>query len=298
VTARFPADWIPPQAAAQAGAFTARQAIGAGMTYQQVRRRRDSGRWVPIVGDALALATLRPDPWIRAHGAALTWPDAVVCLASAAGVHRLPVPQNEDVHVIVPNRRASRRNLVSHRLRLGTGDVTRAGIAAVTTRSRTIFDCVGRLPDAQSEALVTWAITRELITREELDRAVAERPRWWGNTRRRQALTDTATGALGAAERRLHDVLTSAGISGWLADQKIWDDAGLIGRADVLFPAARLVVEIDGEAYHGAATFQSDRTRQNRLVNAGYTVLRFTWSDITLRPTYVLAQIRHALARA
>jgi len=284
-------------AAAQADLFTARQAIDAGMTKAQVRRRRDCGRWVPIVGDALALATLRPDPWIRAHGAALTWPDAVVCLASAAEVHRIPVPPSEDVHVIVPNRRAGRQHLVSHRLRLGPGDVTRVGIAWVTTRRRTIFDCVGRLPDAESESVMSWAITRELMTHEELDRAVAGRPRWWGNTRRRQALADTANGALGAAERRLHGVLESAWITGWLADQKTWDLAGLIGRADILFLRERLIVEMDGAAYHGADKFQSDRTRQNRLVNAGYTVLRFTWADVTERPAYVAAQIRLALAR-
>lgn len=297
MTARLPMDWIPPVATIQAGLFTARQGMEAGMTYAQVRRRKEGGRWVKIVGDTLALPTLRPDSWIRAQGAALTWPDAVVCLRSAAELHRLPVKPSDDVHVIVPNRREGRHHLVSHRLRLEPGDVTRIGRARVTTRRRTIFDCVGRFPDAESEALMIWAITRELLTRDQLAAAVASRGGWWGNTRRRQALEDTARGALGAAERRMHAVLDAAMISGWVADEKIWDAAGLIGRADLLFPKAKLIVEMDGAAYHGADRFQSDRTRQNRLVNAGYTVLRFTWADVTERPEHVATQIRHALAR-
>jgi len=284
-------------AARQAGLFTARQAVDAGMTYAQVRRRRDTGRWVTVVGNALGLAGVRPDPWMRSQGAALTWPDAVVCLASAAALYRLPVDPGPDVHVIVPHRRQGRQHLVSHRLRLERAEVSRFGHAWVTTRTRTIFDCVGRLPDAQSEAVLSWAITRELFSRDDLDRAVAERARWWGNTRRRQALEDTEHGALGAGERRLHQVLRGAGITGWLADQKVWDADGLIGRADLLFPTVNLIVELDGEAYHGADRFQSDRTRQNRLVNAGYTVLRFTWADVTTRPAYVADQVRRALAR-
>jgi very-short-patch-repair endonuclease len=297
MTARFPADWTPPVSGSQARLFTARQAVAAGMTYAQVRRRRETQRWVSVVGDALGLAGVRPDPWIRSQGAALTWPDAVVCLASAAALYRLPVNPGPDVHVIVPHRREGRQHLVSHRLRLESAEVTRWGIARVTTRTRTIFDCVGRLPDTQSEAVLSWAITRDLVSRDDLERAVAERARWWGNTRRRQALRDTEHGALGAGERRLHEVLRHAGITGWLADQKVWDAGGLIGRADLLFPAVNLIVEMDGEAYHGADRFQSDRTRQNRLVNAGYTVLRFTWADVTTRPGYVADQVRRALAR-
>jgi len=142
-----------------------------------------------------------------------------------------------------------------------------------------------------------WVVTRELLSRENLELAVARNPGRWGNTRRRRALDDTPTGALGAGERRLHALLTTARIAGWLPDQRVFDDVGLVGRADVLFKDVGLVIEIDGLAYHGQASFQSDRTPQNRLVNAGFTVLRFTWQDLTDSPADVLCQIRAALTR-
>jgi very-short-patch-repair endonuclease len=65
---------------------------------------------------------------------------------------------------------------------------------------------------------------------------------------------------------------------------------------DLAFPGCRLAVEVDGWAWHiDPDRFQRDRARQNALVLAGWTVLRFTWSDVTERPDRVVAQIRRAL---
>jgi hypothetical protein len=41
--------------------------------------------------------------------------------------------------------------------------------------------------------------------------------------------------------------------------------------------------------------FAQDRVRQNALVLAGWTVLRFTWHDLMSRPQAVVAEIRAAL---
>lgn len=68
---------------------------------------------------------------------------------------------------------------------------------------------------------------------------------------------------------------------------------------DLAFPAERVAVEVDGWAWHvDAERFLSDRRRQNALVNAGWTVLRFTWHDLEGNPTRVVAEIRTALARS
>ncbi|WP_307813941.1 hypothetical protein [Micromonospora luteifusca] len=56
-----------------------------------------------------------------------------------------------------------------------------------------------------------------------------------------------------------------------------------------------MIAEADGRGPHAVpeAVF-ADRRRQNRLVNAGWTVLRFTWSD-TLRPDYIPWTVRQAM---
>ena len=294
---RAPRDWVPDVARGQAGLFTSHQAVAEGLTVAQVRRRTDTGRWVRVVGGALAPSGLEIGPWQQAHAAWLTWPDSVVCLATAARLHGLPLPDDGLVHVVVPSPRASRGALTRHEFPLGPGDVTRIGQVTVTTRRRTLFDCLGRLPDVQSEALTAWVLTRRLLGPDELARAIAERPGAWGNRRRRRALLDMRAGAASPAERRLHGLLRSAGLTGWLPNEPLSGHLGIYANADVYFPDVCLVVEIDGAAFHGRDRFQADRTRQNLLVGAGCTVLRFTWEDLTQRPEAVIAQIEASLRR-
>lgn len=72
-------------------------------------------------------------------------------------------------------------------------------------------------------------------------------------------------------------LLRSGGITGWEANVPIRDHEGLIGVGDIVFRRAKVVIEVDGWAFHvSPAAFQRDRARQNRLVAAGWTVLRFT----------------------
>ena len=71
-----------------------------------------------------------------------------------------------------------------------------------------------------------------------------------------------------------------------------------VATVDLLFAEARVAVEVDGWSGHnGRDAFERDRRRQNALVNAGYTVLRFTWRDLTTREEQVVQQIRTALDR-
>jgi very-short-patch-repair endonuclease len=98
------------------------------------------------------------------------------------------------------------------------------------------------------------------------------------------------------AERELLRLLRAARLTGFVANMPV-RVSGRVRRIDVAFPEQRLAIEVDGRAYHASSQrFQTDRTRQNELVNGGWRVLRFTWADIRHRPEMVIAQIRAALA--
>jgi very-short-patch-repair endonuclease len=117
-------------------------------------------------------------------------------------------------------------------------------------------------------------------------------------TLRDRAAQFAIPGARSPAERLLVGILRRAGISGWVANHQITDASGPIGDGDIVFPALRLVLELDGWAYHITPDrFRSDRERQNRLVAAGWTVLRFTWHDVTSRPDYVIAAVNAMISR-
>ncbi|MEW2385895.1 hypothetical protein AB0873_27920 [Micromonospora sp. NPDC047707] len=75
-------------------------------------------------------------------------------------------------------------------------------------------------------------------------------------------------------------------------------DGYLLGVGDLGWRASRVIAEADGRGPHGTpdAIF-ADRRRQNRLVNAGWTILRFTWQD-TLDPAYIPWTVRNAITTA
>ncbi|WP_170037481.1 DUF559 domain-containing protein [Georgenia soli] len=282
------------------GVFTLQMASSAGLARGVVRGRIRAGAWVHVVGAAFTAADRAPgviDPVrLRAVGAALTWPDAVLCLRTAAILHGMPVRDDGLAHVLVPEKRRKSRGLAPHYLTVDRREVRRFLSFRITSPRRTAIDCCALLPYQEAERLMAWVRTRDILTLPELVAATEERRGKPGVVQLQRLLADTRSGALSEAERRLHKILGEAGIGDWEADQPIVVNGRLLARADVLFRAARLIVEVDGRAAH--QDFDADRERLNALTLAGYTVLRFSWRQLVDRPWYVREQIEAALRRA
>lgn len=67
---------------------------------------------------------------------------------------------------------------------------------------------------------------------------------------------------------------------------------------DALWPEQRLVVEVDGYAFHsGRAAFERDRLRDADLQSAGLRVLRVTWRQLSANPEALAARLGAALAQ-
>jgi very-short-patch-repair endonuclease len=112
-------------------------------------------------------------------------------------------------------------------------------------------------------------------------------------------LAGVESGARSRAERLAQQVLLRTGLAGWQWNHPVALPDGGVAVVDAALPHLRIAVEIDGRAFHSdAAAFQRDRTRQNALVAAGWTVLRFTWSDLVHRPDLIVATVLAAAARA
>jgi very-short-patch-repair endonuclease len=95
------------------------------------------------------------------------------------------------------------------------------------------------------------------------------------------------------AERRLGAIVEQARLPRPQTNVRV---AGY--EVDALWPAARLVVEVDGYRFHGhPAAFERDRRKDQDLTAAGYQVIRVTWRQICHQPLLVAARIAQALAR-
>jgi very-short-patch-repair endonuclease len=67
---------------------------------------------------------------------------------------------------------------------------------------------------------------------------------------------------------------------------------------DAYWPAARLVVELQGYAYHSdREAFERDHARLARLKLAGCEVLALTWRQVTAERSWVAEAISSLLAR-
>ena len=92
-------------------------------------------------------------------------------------------------------------------------------------------------------------------------------------------------------------IMQAAGIVLPKAQVRIIKRGGrLIARVDFVFEEIRLVIALDGEAYHSdRRSFRHDRRQQNDLVLEHYRVIRFTAWDVFAAPEYVVATVVAAL---
>jgi hypothetical protein len=279
----------------QRGLFHRDQAKECGYSARQVRARVLSGQWCPVFGGVLTTGDRRITPTLKDRAAQLAIPGSVLAGPSAAPFHGLTVARTRPF-LIVDRRVRCRDDVRLVVEQLGRPDVLLLDGALVTSAERTVLDCVMELGEANATDLLDRALQRGIISLEQLIRAAHTRVGRPGAPKLARLVSIMATGTRSACERRLTMLLRLSGIRGWVGNVEIWDDAGLIGIGDVVFTDDRLVIEADGFAFHTTPErFQLDRVRQNRLIAAGWIVLRFTWRDLTQRPAYVVATVRLVL---
>ena len=152
-------------------------------------------------------------------------------------------------------------------------------------------------PDAAAD-VGRRALQQRAVTLDQLLQAHAQLTGHRGMRQLAAIIEELVEGTHSQAEHELVSVLRQARVTGWIANFPV----RIGGRRyfiDVAFPEGRLAVEVDGRAHHSdARAFQRDRQRQNDLVAAGWTVLRFTWDDLVRRPGEVIDRIVAALVRA
>jgi very-short-patch-repair endonuclease len=285
----------------QGGAFTRAQAYCAGYSPDRVRRRLRQGLWVPVVGRALAISGAPRTPLMVAWAVHLTVPGGVVSHLTAAGVWRFPTPPGSTGrptgHVITASHDRF-EGILTHRVPLAAHEVRVHEDLPITSRRRTAIDCLALLPLDEAITLWAWLSTRGVLDIRDLATAAQGRLGRHGAPALVRVLAQVSSGALSPAERRMHRLLRSAGIRGWEANARVRARDGAPFVVDLLFARERLVIEVDGYAWHaGRDRFVLDRRRDNLLVAAGYTVLRVTWDDLRDRPGPLLEEIRSTLGR-
>ena len=278
----------------QHGCVSHPQLVAAGLSRRAIAHRVARGwllrrhRGVYLVGPLEA-------PLSPAMAALLSvGPDAVLSFEAAAAAWELrPLPAGSmDVSVARRDIR-SREGIRVHRVtRLEAEDTARHRNLPLTSPARTLLDLATGLPRRDLVRAVEQAELRRLTTHDALTDFLTSRRSHRGAAALRAATSPTTQLTRSEAERRFLDLIDQARLPTPAANTHV---AG--HEVDFLWPAERLIVEIDGYAFHSSrAAFERDRLRDADLQALGYRVLRLTWRRLTEEPSAVVAAIAAALA--
>lgn len=224
---------------------------------------------------------------------------AVLSHKTAAALWRLEIPLERSgdrrIDLIVPasSRAESRADRRVHRIAIAEDEVTRYESLSVTVPARTWRDLAAVL---QPPALL--AVTDQLLAggctsaalQEQLDR----RPNGRGSARARTVLPHADRRSGSPMESVLRWLLHEAGVPAPDLQHAIWTPVAVF-HPDLAWPDRKVLVEFDGDGHRDRRVFVDDLRRQNALVAAGWTVLRFSSADVLGRPDEVIAAILRAL---
>jgi hypothetical protein len=226
-------------------------------------------------------------------------PGAVLSHLTAAALWGLEVPMVADdrrVHFSVPvdRRVRSRADRRVHGATVPPPETRQIGGLLVTSPSRTWIDLAAVLAPG---ALL--AVTDQMVARgfpaDEFPHVVA-RSRGRRGVARARAVMELGDPLAGSPmESVLRWLIHDAGLPPPVLQYVVRRDGRFLGQVDMAWPAQRVVVEFDGNVHRDRRVFVDDVRRQNGLVLAGWTVLRFTSADVLGRPGAVTSTIARAL---
>jgi len=276
------------------GPFTLAEARQAGLTWRQLQ----GAGWRRIGSSLYVMAALADDPALLLAAVHRHLPAAAAFSGqTAAWLHGLELPPCDPIEVTIPESCgiSARAGMIVRRALLADQDVAERRGMRVTSAVRTLADLSRRLPLVEAVVAVDMALHREVVERGQLHAYTATHARRKGVVRLRQAIELAEPASESAMETRLRLLLVQAGLPRPEAQVPLHDERGrFLGRPDLYYRPQRLGVEYDGGTHRDSLL--EDNRRQNRLLNAGFRLLRFAAADVHRTPDSVVAVVRAALS--
>jgi very-short-patch-repair endonuclease len=211
----------------------------------------------------------------------------VLSHATAAAAWDLRGRGSGAIHVTADSARR-RAGVRVHRSRtLEPRDITTHRSIAITTPLRTVIDLATNLKGRPLEHVLDLAEQRRLVDFADLrNRPIP--PSLQAVLSRYTAGTTVTRSEM---EERFLQLCDAHGLPRPNVNTRIEGN-----EVDFAWRDRRLIVEVDGYAYHRSpSSFEDDRQRDVTLALAGWQVMRFTWTQLTERPAWVARAVSAAL---
>lgn len=258
------------------------------------------GMWRKVGPATFVSARLDDTPRLRLDAAILRLPPgAAFSGLTAAWLHGLQVEPCEPIEVVAPLRVgiAARAGMRIRRCELSNHDVVKVQGLPATSILRTLRDLCLRISLVEAVVILDMALHLRLTTTTALAQWAARSSGSQGVRQLRKALEFVEPASESPMETRLRMLLVLGGLPRPEVQVTIRDSwHRAVGRLDLYYKDRRLGLEYDGGQHR--EMLAEDNRRQNRLLEAGVRLLRFTAGDVFNTPDVVLAQVRSALAAA
>lgn len=282
----------------QQGLSTHAQLASIGVGRRTIDRWLASGRLRAVHRDVYAFGP-RPltkrGKWLAAVLA--LGPGTMLSHESAAALWGLAGDRPE-VHVTAPRGRQcrpGRSGIRLHRCKFQADELVVRGGITVSTVARTLFDLAERSPHHQLKSAWDEASRLGLLRVSEVA-AVYERGRGRRARRRIEPFLD-------AEQRRVEDTASPLEdrFAAFVVAHRLPPPQTNVlvdgDEVDALWPAARLIVELDSWEFHAhRAAFETDRSRDTDHMLAGYRTIRVIHRRLSDEADRLAIQIRALLA--
>ncbi len=284
----------------QDGVATVRQAKDAGYSKVVIAGKVRRGEWERPAHGVLRTTDHPITPRSRIRVAMLSvGADATLVGRSAAYWWQMTDIAPVEVEVAVPKRSQPRRRPGVSTIRRDLSPCDRVSVDGlqVTKKAATVLAAVAALGLLAGAKFMDRVLQKGLVALDALRESHESSRGRHGAPVCATLLALAAGGARSEAERMAHRVLREAGLTGWEADHRVMLPRQGPAVLDLAFLEQRVLVEIDGWAYHrDLRAFLHDTRRQNALVLAGWVVIRTNWHELKERPDVFVLTVRAALA--
>jgi hypothetical protein len=263
------------------------------------------GAWNQVLRGTYVPACAAPDLRLRAAAAGRLLPEHAVvadrCLLWLLGIDVL-LPGPPVLEVVVPRGAVvpCRQDVHARTAELAAHDAFRLQPLGVRCLRpvRAVTDLLRLLPPVEAVVVADAVQHAGVCDADALRRELGAATGLRYVVRARRALELSDPRAESPPESRLRFALHGAGLAP-VPQYVVLDVHGrFVARVDLALPDQRIALEHDGKAVHDRAdAFLADRRRQNALVAAGWTVLRFTAADLRRGAAPAVAQVLGAGAR-
>jgi hypothetical protein len=267
------------------GVFLGSHAVAAGAL---TRAQLQSGLYRRLFQNVYADPGLPADHRLYARGAMLVMPaDAVLGGRSAAAWFDAPFAAPVDpVLVVVGPDSAWRgpRGIRVHRTSVNTAEVitidNAEDVVRVTSPLRTAWE-IGTL-----ESLVTAVALLDAMVRAghvdttSLDRLARARRGHWGARRFSRVVPLVDGRSESRPESLVRVACVRAGLPAPVPQYVVTAGGEFLGRVDLAWPEARLIVEYEGAHHFDELQIRQDDQRYRRLTAAGWRVIRLSSADL------------------